>query len=371
MRKRLVATLLALVLMLPGCIRVEAADISAKAAIVIEASTGTVLYEKNPDDKRGIASTTKIMTALVALELADMDEVVTIPKESVGVEGSSLYLETGEKMTIRELMYGLLLESGNDAAVAIAICVSGSVEAFVNEMNDYAARLGCTNTQFKNPNGLTEEGHYSTARDLAIMMAAAMENETFAEMTGTKSISFGNRTFQNHNKLLWNCEGVIGGKTGYTIASGRTLVSCAERDGMRLICVTLDDNDDWVDHAALYDEAYNGWKMTSVCTAGVPVTELTVISGSEDSVLLAPDETISFLCEKDETLDVSVSIDVPEFVYASVQEGASAGTLKVFNGGTVIASARLVYTSSIARNAPEKFPLWAKITHSVGFLFSS
>lgn len=236
-----------------------APSVSARSAILIEASTGTVMYEKNPDERLLIASTTKLMTALVALENASLSEVVEVAPECEGVEGSSMYLKAGDKLTMRELLYGLMLESGNDAAVAVACHISGGVEGFVKLMNQRAQSLGLENTHFANPHGLNAEGHYSSARDLAKIMAEGMKNPLFAEIATTKTITFGARTYTNHNKLMWSYEGMEAGKTGFTKKAGRTLVTCACRDGLRLICVTLNDGDDWNDHAALYDMAFGAW----------------------------------------------------------------------------------------------------------------
>ena len=236
----------------------EALEVSATAAVLMDADMGQVLYEKNGDRQMLIASTTKIMTALVVLEHAAPDDVITVTPDHMA-EGSSMYLRAGETVRVEELLYGLLLCSGNDAALALTEC-AGGLTPFVALMNEKAAALGMAHTSFANPNGLDADGHYSTARDMAVLAAAAVENPTFRRICSSRSVTIGQRTMENHNRLLRQVEGCIGLKTGYTRAAGRTLVSCAERDGCRLVAVTLQDGNDWADHAALYDY---GFRLTA------------------------------------------------------------------------------------------------------------
>lgn len=224
---------------------------SAGAAVLMDADTGEVLYEHRADERRLIASTTKIMTALVALDCARLRDTVEVTAEHM-VEGSSMYLEPGETVTVEELLYGLLLCSGNDAALCLADHCGG-LNAFVERMNEKARALGMVNTSFENPNGLDGENHYSTARDMAILAAYAVNDPAFVRFCSSTSVSLGSRTMSNHNKLLKTLPGCIGLKTGYTKAAGRTLVSCCVRDGRRLVAVTLNDGNDWADHAALYE----------------------------------------------------------------------------------------------------------------------
>lgn len=236
----------------------EALEVSATAAVLMDADMGQVLYEKNGDRQMLIASTTKIMTALVVLEHAAPDDVITVTPDHMA-EGSSMYLKAGETVRVEELLYGLLLCSGNDAALALTEC-AGGLTPFVALMNEKAAALGMARTSFANPNGLDADGHYSTARDMAVLAAAAMENPTFRRICSSRSVTIGQRTMENHNRLLRQLEGCIGLKTGYTQAAGRTLVSCTEREGCRLVAVTLQDGNDWADHAALYDY---GFRLTA------------------------------------------------------------------------------------------------------------
>lgn len=231
-------------------VRVWGVSTSASAAVLMDADTGQVLFDHNGGRRMLIASTTKIMTALVALERASPTDVITVKQEHM-TEGSSMYLRPGERVTVEELLYGLLLCSGNDAALAVTEC-AGGLEPFVALMNEKAAALGMADTHFANPNGLDDEEHYSTARDMAQLARAAVNEPTLLRMASTRQAVIGGRTLTNHNKLLSRMEGCLGLKTGYTKAAGRTLVSCAEKDGRRLVAVTLRDGDDWNDHEALY-----------------------------------------------------------------------------------------------------------------------
>ena len=232
-------------------VRVWGVSTSASAAVLMDADTGQVLYDHNGSRRMLIASTTKIMTALVALERASPGDVITVKQKHM-TEGSSMYLRPGERVTVEELLYGLLLCSGNDAAEALADGCGGTA-SFVRRMNGLAGELGMEDTSFENPSGLDGQAHYSTARDMARLAAYAAGNHTFVRLCSTRSGTIGGRTMTNHNRLLRAVPGCIGMKTGYTKAAGRTLVSCVRRDGRTLVAVTLQDGNDWADHAALYD----------------------------------------------------------------------------------------------------------------------
>ena len=238
-----------------GAIRNDYAP-SASCAVLIDADSGEVLYEKNPDTRRPMASTAKVMTALVALENYDPDEIATVSKRAAYQEGSSVYLTEGERISVNELLYALLLESGNDAAVALAEHC-GSYDLFVEMMNEKAVLLGLSNTFYSNPTGLDDPSGCTTALDLARLLAHAMKNAGFAKISGTRKIGFGGRVFVNHNKLLWYYEGVDGGKTGYTRLAGRTLVTTACRNNRRLVAATLNDPCDWSDHINMYSSEFD------------------------------------------------------------------------------------------------------------------
>lgn len=242
---------------------VQAPSVSAEGAVLVDGSSGRVLYEKNSDKRLYPASTTKIMTALVTLETLDElglgpDSKVIVPVEAVGVEGSSLYLKAGEKLSLEELLYGLMLQSGNDSAEAIAVCVGGTRETFVEKMNLKAEQLGCSGTHFVNPSGLFDENHYTTAGDLAIIAAEAMKREDFREIVGAQKWASEetDRSFVNKNKTVFNYEGGNGVKIGFTKKSGRTLVASAERDGKELIAVVLRDGNWFNDAYALMDYGF-------------------------------------------------------------------------------------------------------------------
>lgn len=242
---------------------VQAPSVSAEGAVLVDGSSGRVLYEKNSDKRLYPASTTKIMTALVTLETLDElglgpDSKVIVPVEAAGVEGSSLYLKAGEKLSLEELLYGLMLQSGNDSAEAIAVCVGGTRETFVEKMNLKAEQLGCSGTHFVNPSGLFDENHYTTAGDLAIIAAEAMEREDFREIVGAQKWESEetDRSFVNKNKTVFNYEGGNGVKIGFTKKSGRTLVASAEREGKELIAVVLRDGNWFNDAYALMDYGF-------------------------------------------------------------------------------------------------------------------
>ena len=231
-------------------------QLAAQSAVLLDGVSGRILYEKNGDEVRPMASTTKIMTGLLVCEAGELDRTVTVPDAAVGLEGSSMYLKKDETLTRRDLLYGMMLHSGNDAALTLAISVSGSEAAFVRQMNLRARALGLTQTHFANPHGLDSGENYSTALDLAHLAQAALQNAQLRAVVSTKTAVCAGRTLTNHNKLLWRYDGCIGVKTGYTRHAGRILVSAAERDGRMLIAVTISDPDDWRDHTALLDYGF-------------------------------------------------------------------------------------------------------------------
>ncbi len=256
MRNRIVTIIIgiAVLLSIMPCYA-ESVQVSATAAILMDADSGEILFEKNADKQMLIASTTKILTALVALDEANLDDVVTVSDQHM-VEGSSMYLKPGEKVTAEELLYGLLLCSGNDAALALAEHCGGSVDKFVQKMNKKAQEIGMADSSFANPNGLDDELHYSTAHDMALLAAYACKDPAFMRFCSTKTVTIGKRTMTNHNRLLNQLDGCYGMKTGYTQAAGRTLVTYAVRDDRHLVAVTLQDGNDWADHTALFEYGF-------------------------------------------------------------------------------------------------------------------
>lgn len=333
--------------------------VSAEKAIVLDAVTGRVLYEKNADKQSLIASTTKIMTALIVCEQCNVLDRMRIPKEAVGIEGSSMYLREGEILTIQELLYGLMLSSGNDAAVALAIYCGGTVEGFAELMNDKAHLLGLKDTHFENPNGLDSPGHYSTARDLAKLAAYAMKNPIFYKTVSTKTVKTGERHLRNHNKLLWQVAGADGVKTGYTRAAGRILVSSATRDGRRLICVTLNDPNDWVDHASLLEEGFSRYTVQRIVTAGELVGTLEVESGQDKRVEVLAAEDFDYAISPEET--PMLMLPGAGFVYSPVTQGSDAGYVYVLLDGNAVGKVPVIYGSTIEKETEEAPGLWEKL----------
>jgi len=253
-----------------------AVDLSAEAAALIDVESGRILYSLSGQKKMKIASLTKIMTAIVAIEHGDLSDMVKTGINAYGVEGSSVYLKLGERMSLLHLLYGLMLRSGNDAAVAIAEHVGGSVDGFVLMMNEKARQIGMDDTTFKNPHGLDADGHLSTAEDLARLAAYALKHPVFREIVKTPVIRVPNpgepwdRLWRNKNKLLHLYPGADGVKTGYTKAAGRCLVSSATRGGRQLAAVTLNDGNDWADHARLLDYGFGRFPARELYRAGEP-----------------------------------------------------------------------------------------------------
>jgi len=345
--KKIISALAVLGLMLSLCPKAsaeQAPDISAKSAVVMSAS-GQLLYHKNGESRSLIASTTKLMTAILAIERTELDDVVDINPACCNIEGSSMYLNPAEQYTVRELLLGLLLVSGNDAAEALALHVAGDMESFVRLMNEKAKSLGMADTSFRNPHGLDADGHYSTALDLAKLMCYCMENESFRQLCATKSSVVHGLTLINHNKLLGLCPGCIGGKTGYTLAAGRCLVSCCERQGLRLVCVTLSAPDDWNDHLALYDWAYGQFDQRDVL-AGLrfPVP---VVSGTEAEVNLIPAQDICLFLPKNQ--EVVLRVELPQFVFAPVNQGETGGQVWVIINGEIVGSCQLLYEKTVGQ----------------------
>ncbi len=332
--------------------------VSAHSAVVLDAQTGRLLYEKNGFDRSLIASTTKIMTALIVCEQCNVLDRMRIPKEAVGIEGSSMYLKEGEVLTLQDLLYGLMLQSGNDAAVALAIYCGGTVEGFAGLMNDKARQLGMTGSHFVNPNGLDAPGHYSTARDMAVLAAYAMENPIFRQTVSTKTVTVGNRSLRNHNKLLWQLEGAEGVKTGYTKAAGRILVSSATRQGRRLIAVTMNDPNDWADHKALLEECFTRYAVQTLVSPGECLGVAEVAGGETSQVRLLAQTGFSYALAPEE--QVRVVLPGPGFLYAPVAEGQAAGVAHLMLGDTEIGQVPLLCGETVERLAePEqKVPFW-------------
>ena len=333
--------------------------VSAQKAILLDTGTGRGLYEKDADSRSLIASTTKIMTALLVCEQCNVLDRMRIPKEAVGIEGSSMYLREGEVLTLQELLYGLMLRSGNDAAVALAIYCCGTVEGFAQLMNDKAHRLGLNGTHFENPHGLDSPGHYSNARDLAILAAYAMKNPIFAKTVSTKSVRIGERYLTNHNKLLWQLDGADGVKTGFTKAAGRILVSSAARDGRRLICVTINDGNDWADHIALLEEGFSRYTLRQILSAGDCVGSVEVAGGQKKRVRLLAETDFAYPLAEGEK--VSVILSGPGFAYAPVAAGERAGFAYLCIGDACVSKIPVVFEETVEMEETPKPPFWKRL----------
>ena len=357
--KRLFATAAAALLAAACVLPLQVRGISAKRAYVLDTVGGRVLYEKNPDERSLIASTTKIMTALIVCEQCNVLDRMRIPKEAVGIEGSSMYLREGEILTLQELLYGLMLSSGNDAAVALAIYCGGTVEGFAQLMNDKARNLGLHNTHFENPNGLDSPGHYSTARDLAKLSAYAMENPIFRQTVSTKQLMLGQRYLTNHNKLLWRVEGADGVKTGYTKAAGRILVSSATRNDRRLIAVTIDAPDDWNDHASLLEAGFSRYCVRQIVSKGQYIDTLEVVGGEAQQVQVLAGEDFCYALAPEE--NPQLMLPGPGFVYAPAVEGADAGVAYITIEGKAVGKVPVVYGETIEQLPEEEKSFWQKL----------
>ncbi len=352
--KRVICFVLAFGLMF-GTVSVKAVSTSAKAAVLINADTGEIIYSQNSDEKLPMASTTKIMTALLLCETGDMEKEITVTEEMVRVEGTSMGLLPKDKVTYHALLYGMLLASGNDAANVTAYALGGTVDGFVKLMNKKAQELGLTSTHFETPSGLDGEEHYTTASDLAFLAKYAMENELFAKAASSKSetLYYGNppyrRTLTNHNKLLKTFDGAIGVKTGFTKKSGRCLVSCAERDGKRVIAVTLNDGNDWKDHTSLLNYGLDKIKITEIVPQKTKYTIPVIASDIEKiEVEIEPFE-VSYL----EDGDFSCEINLPTFLYAPLKNGDTVGEAVYYKKGEEIARKEIKSNLEIKEITPK------------------
>ena len=338
-------------------------SVSARSATLYVPETDEFIYSKNACERLPMASTTKIMTALIALEECVGSEVVRVDDSAIGVEGSSAYLRQGDELTMEELTYALLLQSANDAAVAIACHIGGSVEAFADIMNKRAESMGLTNTHFENPHGLDSKEHYTTAEDLAKIAAVALKNAKFKEIASTYKKSFitdeRSRTYVNHNKLLNMYDGCIGVKTGFTKKSGRCLVGAAERDGLTFVTVTLDAPCDWQDHKNMLDFGYE--RLEKICFAEKTEYEylIPVLDGECETVTVANKDAASMIRERGEA-DFESHVKLTRFAVAPINEGDILGEIIFTVEGEECARVNLVAMQSVAKK--ENKTLWGKIT---------
>ena len=322
-------------------------SVSARSAILMCADSGDVLFEKSADEPLAIASITKIMTAVIALEYAAVNDRTIRFTDEMSAEGSSLSLCQGDVLTITELVKGMMCVSGNDAANALAVGIAGSQEKFAELMNKKAAMIGMKNTLFVTPSGLDAEGHRSTARDMALLCCYAMENRKFSDIVSSKSctvsfVSPEGKTIncRNHNRMLWEYDGCVGIKTGFTKAAGRTLTSCAERNGIRLIAVTLNAPDDWNDHAKMLDYGFSRLERRVLAMTSEKYT-LPAADKNVGSIEVSPVSDCRVTLPKDEDGPIQKIIIMPRFVYMPVEKGSTVGELRFFMRGKELASVRL------------------------------
>jgi D-alanyl-D-alanine carboxypeptidase len=348
-------------------IRCEA--ISARSYALVEQETGRLLAGENVTSRLPMASTTKIMTGFLACESGRLDEPFTVPGEALLVEGSSMGLVAGERLTLRELVYGLMLESGNDAANTIAVLLCGSIPAFADQMNARAEALRLDNTHFTNPSGLDNTAHYTSALDLARLGAAAMKNPDFKRIVSTYKIRIpydglqNGRLLVNHNALLKLYDGAIGIKTGFTKKSGRCLVSCAERGGVTLVAATLHGGDDWNDHMALLGGAFASmgrYSLLPVC----PELTANIAGGTADDVRLDYRTDMMASLKSDEVARVKMEVTLRRFTYAPIQKGQKLGTLSFALDGVTLGETELRAANDVAQEKPSKWrEFWISIFH--------
>ncbi len=318
---------------------------TAESAVLMECNSNTLLYEKNAEKRLPMASTTKIMTALTVLRFFSADTEMTVPSEAVGIEGTSACLEAGEVYSLKELLYALLLQSANDAAVVIAVNAAGSVDGFATLMNDTAKQLGLSDSNFKNPHGLPEDEHYTTARELALISSYALKNDCIREITSSKNAKIVSaqgriRYFSNHNKLLSSYSGANGVKTGYTKASGRCLVSGANRDGLQLIAVTLHSHDDWKEHTAMLDYGFSEYmtlRLSDVC----PLSIVIPVAGMPQTAVNAAAEDVGFTVRRADSDKITVKCECRRFVYSPINENTVLGRYICYCNGKMIACSEI------------------------------
>ena len=329
--------------------------VSAESAVLMCANNGEVLFSRNADKRLSMASTTKIMTSLLALEAAIPAKEITVTKEMVSVEGTSMGLLPGDSVSLEELVYGMLLQSGNDAANTVAYVLSGSPEEFAKLMNERAAQIGMKNSNFVTASGLDDENHYSTAYDMALLACESIKNPEFASICSQKSarLTYGNppyaRTLTNHNKLLWKYSDSIGIKTGFTKKSGRCLVSAAERDGVTLVAVTLNAPDDWNDHISMYEYGFSKLKGAEL-DCDMSKVGLNVAGGVKSRIPVELSDNPEWLHGE----SCYVRLLIKPMVYAPVGKGDIVGTAVFMSAdGDIIAETPVLASDSVERKRAE------------------
>jgi D-alanyl-D-alanine carboxypeptidase (penicillin-binding protein 5/6) len=331
--------------------------LSAKSAVLMERDSGRVLYMDNCHDLQEMASTTKIMTGILAIEKGNLEGTVKVGKNASGIEGSSIWLSAGEELKLRDLLYGLMLASGNDAAVAIAEHIGGSVQNFVQMMNDKAGEIGAKNTHFANPNGLPSESHYTTAYDLALIACYAMRNPDFSRIVATKYKTIPwegheyDRVVKNKNKILWQYEGGNGVKTGYTKNAGKCLVAGAERDGMQLIAVVLDDGNMFKDCMSLLDYGFENYSNYTILEKGEPMGTVNIAEGKEKQIEIFSPARVCLPVTEKEKDKVAKKVYLEQTVKAPVEKGQTVGTVEIWLDGKKMYVTPLMAAKAVKENS--------------------
>lgn len=342
----------------------EAASTSAKAAILIDADNGRILYEHNAYTKLPMASTTKIMSTLLAVENGNLDEQFQVDGNAIKVEGSSMGLKSGDIVTMRALCYGMMLPSGNDAANATAVRVAGSVEKFVSMMNKRAGELGLKSTHFVTPSGLDDytDDHYSTASDMAKLTSYALKNKIFAEICSTRSakLKYGNPPYErwlaNTNKLMASCDGVIGVKTGFTDKARRCLVSACRRNDTTLICVTLNDRNDWADHSNLYDFGFSQYKTVTL-SPEINSFKAPLVGADKDTVTASCESDIKVSVYKDDAGRITQRVVLDKINYAPIVEGEKLGYVRYYIDNILVGQTEIKANESVKAKASDRTAL--------------
>ncbi len=374
MKKVLSAVTAAVIMLVCPCVsNGEQLSLSAQSSALLCVESGEILFEDNADERLSMASTTKIMTALLAIEAATPRREIVVTEKMVSVEGTSMGLQAGDSVSLEELVYGMLLQSGNDAANTVAYVVGGSPQGFAKMMNARADEIGMKHTNFVTASGLDDDGHYSTARDMALLAAECLKNPVFASICSQKNakLTYGNppyaRTLTNHNRLLWSYPDAIGVKTGFTKKSGRCLVSAAKRGGVTLVAVTLNAPDDWSDHKKLLDYGFN------VCKSGLLVCDtadasVSVCGGKKSEI------SIRQVYEAEGVYGSECVLLLKQFEYAPVNEGDILGKAVFISDDRVIAeipveAAESVQAHIVAVNKPEEKSFFQKLWYSIKEFF--
>lgn len=330
----------------------ESVSVSAQTYILYCTNNEKIILSDNEDLPLPMASTTKLMTTIIALEREDVKTKKVKFTDEMIAEGSSMYLQVGECVTLYDLCVGMMMQSGNDAANAAAITIGGSIDGFAEIMNKKAKEIGMKNTHFVTPSGLDDKDHYSSAYDMALLMTYALKNNSFREITKSKSMKVDfiyppdkSVTYQNHNKLLSMYDCCIGGKTGYTMTAGRCLVSACEKEGLSFVCVTLNDHDDWDDHISLFDYGYENYTSLSVDTENLP--SIPIFGGKKDSVIPKIDFENNIVLSKNDAVGIVKKVYIPSFLYAPINIGDEIGKIVFENNENIIAEIPIISSEEV------------------------